>query len=64
MSMPARGFEPPPLSGHGPKPCASANFATPAQEWTDQGLPMEFIRLWRTTYPPYHNKELDKQTGS
>jgi len=25
---------------------------------------MEFIRLWRTTYPPYHNKELDKQTGS
>ncbi len=23
-----RGFEPPPLAGHGPKPCASANSAT------------------------------------
>ena len=28
--MPERGLEPPRVSPHGPKPCASANFATPA----------------------------------
>lgn len=28
--VPGRGIEPPLLAEHGPKPCASTNFATPA----------------------------------
>ena len=28
--MPVRGLEPLSLSAHGPKPCVSANFTTPA----------------------------------
>lgn len=30
LKLPVRGLEPLSLSAHGPKPCVSANFTTPA----------------------------------
>jgi ATP-dependent Clp protease protease subunit len=63
----ARGLEPPPLSGPGPKPGASANFATPARacDWrlTVQRQSARAFVLQTGTLVGMHSKSLAIPTG-
>ena len=46
LKMPVGGFEPPSLAAHGPKPCVSANFTTPAI-CSIHCLVRDLIFLWK-----------------